>query len=124
MLLNTFLIDKDGGFISPTTQLELRPNNQNNALLNIQLEFYDDIETNADGSITAKTPKTTGLAGNISFKARASSNAPYSDIADILDLSKSESLLQIQGVVQALDITCTGVTGCNYIQVIIYEVGA
>ena len=123
MLLNTFLIDNDGGFISPTTQLELRPNNQNNALLNIQLEFYDDIDTNSDGSITPKTPKMSGLAGSISFKARASSNAPYSDIVDVLDLSKNESLLQVQGVVETLQVNCTGVSGCNYIQVIIYEVG-
>ncbi len=89
----------------------------------ITLEFYNQIKLNPSGLYTPDNTSiiTSGLSGTVQVEVWASSNSPYPiDLAtsDIIDVS-SACMIQWTGITEELDLTCTGITGANYINVLL-----
>jgi hypothetical protein len=119
------LIDKTGALISPTELYYFdldSPTSDASLLQNqISLVFYNDIETNGD-VITPIDPVTTGITGTVTPKIYPAKDARALPIIDVngdpvaFDIS-SQNMLNVNGVIAALELTCTGVDGCEYILV-------
>lgn len=131
MRLN-ILIDKTGVFLNPgqNNLINASPidGDAGSTLLNNQITlcFYDEIEQLTNGQyvpIKSSVVKT-GLSGIVSFKAFPADDAPYSvaiNPSGSIDISNS-CILLISGIIEALDVTCTGVTGANYINILVDRV--
>ena len=120
MRVANYLIDKTGTLIYPTAQINIINNAKHNiANTQITLIFYTGIITNADGSISGTGVVTTGLTGTINVQARSDINDIWTNIENgTLYISTANKCFP-SGVIQSLKLTCTGVTGCNYIQVLL-----
>ena len=118
------LIDKDGNYVNSKPVLNVNP------LLSlffnqVSLEFYNGITDTVCGKVADEsTLITTGLSGNVDFAPKPSTNTPYpvtiGDSGGIIDIS-SVSTTQWTGMTNDIGVTCTAVTGCNYIKIILEQ---
>lgn len=78
----------------------------------VAFEFYTDAEC------TTLAPFVAGL---ITVQAKPSKNASWVDLPDgaDMDMSLDTSPLRFAGVCDYINVTCNGVTGANYIKVIV-----
>lgn len=124
----SILIDKDGNLQNDNNVLiwGVQPGGGNNApsqfFGQITLEFFDEIIQDANGNYIPDPASvvTEGLTGTVSFSIWASENAPYPVelTQPDIDISSSCTLLWT-GIAQRLDADCQGVTGANYINILV-----
>ena len=120
MRLAKYIIDKNGVLIYPLTQLNINNNAKHNIANNqITVVFYNGIITNSDGSISGTGVITSGLTGTIKIQARSDIDAIWSDIENGTLNIANDNMVYPSGIIQSLNIICTGITGCNYIGVIL-----
>ena len=120
MRLAKYIIDKNGVLIYPLTQLKLNNNTKSNIANNqITLVFYNGIVTNPDNTISGTGVVTTGQTGTVTIQARGDIDAVWSNIEGSPLNIATNNMLYPAGVIESLNITCTGVAGCNYIGVIL-----
>lgn len=129
MRLN-ILIDSTGALVNGAASnhlINFSPidGDANSSLFNnqITIECVNAIKTQPNGEKTPDytTVVTSGLSGTLEFQAFPSQYAPYPVTitpSGIIDLA-TDSILQFVGIVEALDIVATGITGCNYINLLI-----
>lgn len=128
MRLN-ILINKSGTFLNPgqNNLINASPvdGDAGSTLLSNQITlcFYNQIQQLSNGSyVPVKSSVVkTGLSGTVTIKAFPADDAPYSvaiNPSGAIDISNS-CILLISGIIEALDITCTGVTGAEYINVLV-----
>lgn len=113
-----FLIDKEGELIYPTTIAKANTEAMSSAPIANQITctFYDDIETNSDGSIVPIDPVISGMTGTLTIQARPTDDSAWSDIQDgVLDLSSGDNMIFPAGLVRSLNAACNSITGCEYI---------
>ncbi len=118
-----FLIDKEGAFVWPLAQTNTTDSTTSAPNFNvIKLTFYNDIETQTN-SLTGETtnivpvdPVISGLSGTVTVQARPGQDSPWLSIQDgALDLSATDIMLNVEGLITAVKLTPATVTGCNYI---------
>lgn len=124
----SILISKTGTLLNPSQSLiNYSPINGEAAsslfFNQITVEFYTGIITLANGikEPNTATAVTSGLSGTIQLKAWASAHSPYPVVLsplDTIDVSNS-CMLQWTGITQLLDVICSGITGANYINVLL-----
>lgn len=122
------LISKTGTFLNEDqNQLIAASSINGNAsyslfLNQITLEFFDAVIESTNGLITPDNTSVVreGLSGTVQFSAWSSANSPYpiTLTTDTIDVS-TDCMLQWTGITQALEIVCTGISGANYINVLI-----
>lgn len=113
-----FLIDKTGALIYPTTIAKANTEAMSSPPIANQVTcvFYNDIQTNSDGSITPIDPVLTGLTGTLKIQARPTDDSAWSDIQDgTLDLSTGGNMAYPAGLIRSINAICTSITGCEYI---------
>ncbi len=127
---NAILIDKDGNLMNPGSNI-ITPDSDINGIPTfslwwnqLSLECFDEIITQPSGLITADTTsvvKNPGLSGTLTFNIWPTTFAPNTvtiSPSNVLDLSNAE-ILQWQGGSGELEIIAAGITGCNYINIIL-----
>jgi hypothetical protein len=123
------LLAADGTLLNPNQNyfIKTSPINGNAGYTQFQNQitacFYNEV-TQLENGLYVPTKLTvikTGLSGTIQIKAFAADDAPYStDITptDSINIA-SACILQFYGIVESLDITCTGITGAAYINLLV-----
>lgn len=84
---------------------------------------YDEVETLSNGLIVPVKSSVVkiGLSGTLAFAVFSADDAPYPTSlapSDTIDIS-SQSTLSYVGLTEALQITATAITGCNYINILL-----
>lgn len=131
MRLN-ILIDKNGTFLNPgqNNLINASPvdGDAGSTLLSNQITlcFYNQIQQLSNGLYVPVKSSVikTGLSGTVTVKAFPADDAPYSvaiNPSGTIDISNS-CILLISGIIEALDITCTGITGAEYINILVDRV--